>query len=95
MRHGSLDSQGVRLNRYTLLMYPAELRQLDTSATNEIHTLALRFKQRCAMPADKKYQDAIYIEFGRFRAGATGRIAVTFFVIFATGAAITKLLGLW
>ena len=47
------------------------------------------------MIPEKSAGDAIYVEYGKFKAGATGRLSVTFFVILIAGAAITKLLGLW
>lgn len=47
------------------------------------------------MAPQKDSQDAIYVEYGKFKAGATGRVAVTFFVALVVGTALTKLLGLW
>jgi hypothetical protein len=47
------------------------------------------------MAPRKLRHDAIYVEFGPLRAGATGTISVTLFVLFATAAAATKLFGWW
>jgi hypothetical protein len=40
-------------------------------------------------------KDSIYIEWGRFKAGASGRVAVTFFVGLVVFGLVTKLLHWW